>query len=217
MRVSSSIHFVLFIALLQIFSSEALQKKEPRTGIAFPDPLGNKRLQKTGVRTKGPIKVYAVGQYDDSTFLLHMAYGVGAEKMTKALKEALEPRLGSDNGELQDFEQLMLKGLPKGAPKGTQMAFGTGGGKLSLQVNGKHVGTIGSKPLAKAFAGIYTDRKAVCALKAPTVEDDNGDNECVSAGGIKGGILSKLASPKISGAGVGAIVGYGIGSLLSKQ
>lgn len=175
-----TLKLLIILVLLQFLSSEALQKKEPKTGIVFPDPLGSKRLQKTGVRTKGPIKVYAVGQYDDTTFLLHMTYGVGAEKMTNALKEALEPRMnaGPLDSDIQQFEQLMLKGLPKGAPKGTQMTFATGGGKLSLQVNGKHVGTISSKALAKAFAGIYTDRKAVCILKAPAIE--GGDDECRS-------------------------------------
>ncbi|KAL3928139.1 MAG: hypothetical protein SGBAC_012777 [Bacillariaceae sp.] len=203
----------LFLVLLQCCYA---LKKEPKTGIVFPDPYQSKKLQKTGVRTKGPIKVYAVGQYDDSTFLLQMTYGVGAEKMTKALKDALEPRLGSgSDGDLQAFEQLMLKGLPKGAPKGTQMTFGTGGSKLSLQVNGKQVGTIGSKPLAKAFCGIYTDRKAVCALKPPVAEGDDGNEE--GSDNAKSSILSKLASPKVAGVGVGALAGFGIASLLSKQ
>lgn len=214
--MAKTIFFYLLLVILQCWPSEALQKKEPRTGIVFPDPHQSMRLQKTGVRTKGPIKVYAVGQYDDSTFLLHMTYGVGAEKMTKALKDALEPRLKSsgengDDSDLKEFEQLMLKGLPRGAPKGTQMTFGTGGGKLTLQVNGKQIGKIGSKPLAKAFAGIYTDGKAVCALKSPSVEGDDGDGKLSS--NVKSDIL-KPTWKTVGVAGVLVLVGYGIGKLL---
>ncbi|CAJ1949957.1 unnamed protein product [Cylindrotheca closterium] len=207
----------LLIVLLQCWSSEAL-KKEPRTGIVFPDPYQSKRLQKTGVRTKGPIKVYAIGQYDDTTFLLHMTYGVGAEKMTDALKDALEPRLsnknknggdGSTDEELKEFEQLMLKGLPKGASKGTQLTFGTGGGKLSLQVNGKQIGTIKSKPLSKAFAGIYTDRKAVCTLKPPAVEEgaaNDGEGTIDSIFGIPKKRLLTVAGAALVGSIFGTYI-----------
>ena len=42
--------------------------------------------------------------------------------------------------------------------------------KLALSVGGKAVGSVASKPLAKAFAGVYCDRNAVCTLK-PVEED----------------------------------------------
>ena len=38
--------------------------KEARTGISFPPKSGSAALTKLGVRTKGPIKVYAVGLYE---------------------------------------------------------------------------------------------------------------------------------------------------------
>ena len=44
------------------------------------------------------------------------------------------------NMTFNDFEKLILIGLKNGAPKGTKMVFGTGGGKLSLQVNGRGIG-----------------------------------------------------------------------------
>ena len=56
----------------------------------------HKSHRPTSVRTKGPIKVYAVGQYGD-TFLLKMSYGVGASKMTAALADALKPRSAKQN------------------------------------------------------------------------------------------------------------------------
>jgi hypothetical protein len=80
---------------------------------------------------KGPIKVYAVGEYDDGSYVLKMSYGVGAQKMTSALADALKPRC-SDAMLIEEFEECLLKGLPNGAPKGTQLAFSTGGGKLGV-------------------------------------------------------------------------------------
>mmetsp|Transcript_47041 Transcript_47041/g.142447 ORF Transcript_47041/g.142447 Transcript_47041/m.142447 type:complete len:166 (-) Transcript_47041:462-959(-) len=140
----------------------AIAIKEPRTGISFPDKMKGSSLSKLGVRTKGPIKVYAVGQYDDS-FLLKMSYSVGAEKMSSALADALKPRC-SDSGAVANFKEMMLKGLPDGAKKGTTLLFGTNKGKLTFAVNDKEVGSIASKPLASGFSGIYTDKKAVCKL-----------------------------------------------------
>jgi hypothetical protein len=58
----------------------------------------------------------------------------------------------------------MLKGLPDGCPKGTCLEFGTSGGKLSLDVNGKTIGAVTSQDLAKAFADIYCDQNAVCKI-----------------------------------------------------
>ena len=61
--------------------------------------------------------------------------------------------------------QVMHKGLPHGCPKGTSLEFGTGGGKLSLTVDDKAIGSVASKPLAKAFADIYCDKNAVCKMQ----------------------------------------------------
>ena len=89
-----------------------------------------------------------------------------------------------------------------GAPKGTQLSFSTGGGSLDVAVNGKKVGAIRSKVLASAFANIYSDKNAVCAMNAV------GADGAVSSGG--GGMF--CPTPK---ALAGAVMGYGIGKLLS--
>ena len=90
--------------------------KEPRTGIDFPKKYKGYLLEKLGVRTKGPIKVYAVGQYHD-TFLLKMNMGVGTEKMSGALSDALKPRCKNKDA-IADFEVLLKNGCPKGRAKG---------------------------------------------------------------------------------------------------
>ena len=135
--------------------------KEPRTGIGFQEKRGGGSLGALGVRTKGPIKVYAVGEYDNGDYVLKMSYGVSAAKMVSALGDALKPRCG-DAKMIEKFEECLLAGLPDGspghkhtvplgdscfdrrrcrlagAPKGTQMAFSTGGGSLKVTINGMH-------------------------------------------------------------------------------
>jgi uncharacterized protein YcbX len=168
--------FVFVIVLLLIGVAAATNINEPRTGISFPERLKRAPLSKLGVRTKGPIKVYAVGQYG-SNFMLKMAFSVGAQKMSSALVDALKPRCkGScSRGEITEFETLVLSGLPNGAPKGTEIVFGTGGGKLTFTVNEKAVGSIYSKSLASAFEKIYTDKNAVCVLKPVNEAVDEGN------------------------------------------
>mmetsp|Transcript_47936 Transcript_47936/g.133693 ORF Transcript_47936/g.133693 Transcript_47936/m.133693 type:complete len:199 (+) Transcript_47936:53-649(+) len=109
----------VLVVLATLVASASAGFTEARTGIAFPDKLGGKPLNRLGVRTKGPIKVYAVGEYGD-TFLLQMSYGVGAAKMSAALGDALKPRCG-DSKLIADFEACLTKGLPNGAPKGTKV------------------------------------------------------------------------------------------------
>lgn len=135
---------------------------EPKTGLEFPAKYQGSALSRLGVRTKGPIKVYAVGQYGE-TFLLKMNMQVGAEKMASALSDALKPRC-SDKGCIEKFKTMMTDGLPKGCGKGMNLAFVTKGGKVAMIVNNKAVGNVPSKPLANAFKGIYCDNKAVCKL-----------------------------------------------------
>ena len=146
----------VFAALLLSSALAAADVTEPKTGIKFSD----KGLSRLGVRYKGPIKVYAVGEYEDGTYELKMSYGVGAQKMTSALADALKPRC-SDAASIEEFEACLLKGLPNGAPKGTKLSFKTGGGKLGVSVNGKSCGAVGSKVLSSAFANIYKDKNAV--------------------------------------------------------
>ena len=185
------------LALLGTLTA-ALEISEPKTGQRFPDKKGGALLNRLGVRYKGPIKVYAVGEYGDGTYVLKMSYGVGAQKMTSALADALKPRC-KDAKSIEAFEACLLKGLPNGAPKGTKLAFSTGGGALKVAVNDKAVGSIGSKGLATAFANIYCDKNAVCSM-SPVGED----------GAAGGGFLT----PK-KGALIGAAAGYALGKVLS--
>ena len=78
--------------------------------------------------------------------------------------DAIKPRC-SDGASLDKFQDLMLTGLPDGCKKNMELCFGTKGGKLSLDVGGKPIGAVSSKPLAKAFAAVYCDRNAVCKLQ----------------------------------------------------
>lgn len=144
-----------------------------------------------------------MGQYDQ-TFLLKMHMGVGTEKMSGALSDALKPRCKNKEA-IEDFESLLKKGCPNGVPKGMSLAFGTGGGKLSVSVNDKNVGSVGSKPLSQAFAGIYTDANAVCELKPI------GDNSEESDGGRVGAFVTPRNC-----AAAGAAIGYGLGKLFGQ-
>ena len=188
------------IVLLLALTGVSADVVEPKTGIKFSDKRGGASLSRLGVRYKGPIKVYAVGEYSDGTYALKMSYGVGAAKMTSALADALKPRC-SDAAAIEEFEECLAKGLPNGAPKGTTMEFETGGGSLGVSVNGKGVGKVGSKMLSSAFANIYCDGKAVCTM---TPVGDDGE-AAPSAGGF--------LTPK-RGAVIGATVGYALGKVL---
>ena len=174
---------------------------ESKTGIEFPDKNKGSQISRLGVRYKGPIKVYAVGEYEDGTYMLKMSYGVGAAKMTGALADALKPRC-KDSEAIESFKDCLSGGLPNGAPKGTQMEFNTGGGSLGVSVNGKKVGAVGSKALSSAFANIYKDGNAVCTMNAV-----GADGETEGGGG---GLITPTR-----GAALGAALGYGLGKMLS--
>lgn len=156
------IRFILVLVAVITLVNSTNAIKEPKTGLDFPAKYDGSKLSKWGVRTKGPIKVYSVGQYGD-TFLLKMNMKVGAEKMASAMTDALKPRC-KDAESIEEFKTAMLNGLPKGCSKGSSLAFACKGGKLSMSANNKKIGCVKNKNLAKAFIGIYTDRKAVCKL-----------------------------------------------------
>ena len=190
-----AVEIMLTATMLLAVSSGWQPMSLSRDGPKFPD----KGLSRLGVRYKGPIKVYAVGEYSDGTYMLKMSYGVGASKMTGALADALKPRC-SDADAISKFEECLTKGLPNGAPKGTKMEFATGGGSLGVSVNGKKVGEVRSKVLSKAFANIYSDRNAVCSMD-PVGSDGGRDGQ---------------GRPHHADAGrlVGALVGYKLGGAL---
>jgi hypothetical protein len=193
---------LLFLCLLAV---TVLAVKEPRTGIDFPKKYKGYALEKLGVRTKGPIKVYAVGQYHD-TFLLKMNMGVGTEKMSGALSDALKPRCKNKDA-IADFEVLLKSGCPNGVPKGMSLAFDTGRGKLSVSVNDKNIGSVGSKPLSQAFRGIYTDKNAVCKL----LPIRDGAEE------VDSNIGAFLTPRNFIFAGATVALGYGIGKYFVMQ
>jgi len=130
--------------------------------------------------------------------MLAMTYGVGAKKMVSALGDALKPRLG-DAALVEKFEACLLDGLPNGAPKGTRLEFSTSGGRLGVVVNDRKIGAIASKQLCTAFAAIYTDKNAVCAML------DVGE---------AGSAAPALITP-VRGAVAGAALGYGLARLLA--
>ena len=83
---------------------------EPGSGIDFNLKSKFGALTSFGLRKKGPIKVYAVGMYEDISskakgFNLRMLMGVSSEKMTNSLKDALKPRC-SDEAALVGFESV---------------------------------------------------------------------------------------------------------------
>jgi hypothetical protein len=163
-KMMSLLRLRIFAFAVLVTLSRVQGIPEPKTGLDFPAKYLGSALSKLGVRTKGPIKVYAVGQYGE-TFLLKMNMQVGAEKMASALSDALKPRC-SDKECIEKFKTMMMDGLPKGCGKGMNLAFATKGGKVAMIVNNKAIGNVASKPLAKAFIGIYCDSKAVCKLNS---------------------------------------------------
>lgn len=160
-KEASTIHLVL---RLRGGPAAADTVEETKTGISFPKKQAGGTLTKLGVRYKGPIKVYAVGEYNNGIYDLKMSFGVSASKISSALADALKPRC-SDKQAISDFEKCLVGSLPNGAKKGTDMVFGTAGGKLTVKINGKSACSLPSKELATAFANIYRDKNAVCKMK----------------------------------------------------
>ena len=112
---------------------------------------------KLGLRTKGLLNYYAVGQYGQRTFLLKMMTDTTAKEITEALRQPLQSRC-QDTEKVLEFEKLILNGMPcNGVPKGTNIFFSCLSRRLSVEIDGKTLGSIRSESLARAFQGIYTD------------------------------------------------------------
>lgn len=194
--MSSALRSVITLVLVCAVSGE----KEASTGITFGSKHSGLQLMGTGVRTKGPIKVYAtalyvaplackvsslrkykgkevsgVGKafYQDlvaasfaKCVVLKMAMGVSKEKLVGALSDSLLPRMASNKKDVTPFSDALLEGCKRyaaggKASKGTELAFGMVGGKLSVKVNGNQVGSIKSNALCKALLQCYMDDKSV--------------------------------------------------------
>lgn len=104
---------------------------------------------------------------------------ISREKMSSALMDALQPRckqFGCEDQQDTAFQDMVLQALPsEGAKSGSVLMFNTSGNKVTLTVNGKIAGKISGKSIAKAFAAIYTDNKAVCAMK-PVMEEQQKES-----------------------------------------
>ena len=87
------------------------------------------------------------------------------------------------------------------------LAFDTGRGKLSVSVNDKNIGSIGSKPLSQAFKGIYTDKNAVCKLSPIGDGSEEVDSD----------IGAFLTPRNCILAGATVALGYGIGKYFVMQ
>ncbi|KAL7572088.1 hypothetical protein ACA910_001731 [Epithemia clementina (nom. ined.)] len=98
-----------------------------------------------------------------TTFLLEMAFKVGAEKMASAIADSVAPRHKGSRSDVESLKKFVLQGVESSggaAVKGTQLEFTcdptTG---LDVAVNGKGQGRIESPGLAKAFCDVYLDDK----------------------------------------------------------
>lgn len=101
---------------------------------------------------------------DGCTFLLQMAFKVGAEKMASAISDSVAPRYhGSNKGDVDKLRQLLVQGIPgeTGASKGTTLQFDCSSDGISVAVNGKKTGKVQSKELSRSFCDVYLDAKCV--------------------------------------------------------
>mmetsp|Transcript_25025 Transcript_25025/g.32483 ORF Transcript_25025/g.32483 Transcript_25025/m.32483 type:complete len:149 (+) Transcript_25025:239-685(+) len=112
----------------------------------------------------------------DKKVVLKMARTVGSETMANALAESIKPRMSSDVGAVETFQDVLLKGLADdgSATKGMEFDFGTSSGKLTVQINGKKIGEVPSNALCDAFVETYLDDDAV----SPTLKDSIAEMLC---------------------------------------
>ena len=115
-----------------------------------------------------------------TTFLLEMAFKVGAEKMASAIADSVAPRHSGSHSDVESLKSILLNGVASSggaAVKGTQLEFicdpSIG---LDVAVNGKGQGRIESPTLAKAFCDVYLDEK--CA--SPPLLNSCLENCCAS-------------------------------------
>ena len=105
----------------------------------------------------------------EKTIKLKMARTVGAEKMVEAISESVAPRLGGkDPKALATFKSILVDGLKDGGATNNMVFSFHCGKKLSIGIDGKHKGDVGSTALANAFVGVYMDSKSV----SPALKDD---------------------------------------------
>ena len=132
----------LLLLLLNTTFTTSDAAKEPKTGTYFRNRFKGRQLMKLGLRTKGLLNYYAVGQYGQRTFLLKMMTDTTAKEITEALRQPLQSRC-QDTEKVLEFEKLILNGLPcNGVPKGTNIFFSCLSRRLSVEIDGKTLGSI---------------------------------------------------------------------------
>ena len=127
---------------LLLLASVAQAMTDKATGIAFAPKKDKKEIFGVGVRKKGPIKVYSVGMYSesslkeklaeisksdskkalktlrdgasegDTSFVLRMNFKVGAAKMASAIAESVAPR-HKNKKEVESLQKLIFDGVEK--------------------------------------------------------------------------------------------------------
>ena len=171
---------LLLLSLRLLSTTLAISPVEPSTKIKLPSSLNDLPLLSTGVRRKGPIKVYAIGLYSEPsstktirlstggtgtrTFLLETNLSLSASKMSSTLISSLKTRFVGSSSKLQELSGAIIAGCNGAAPKSTTMQFECIHDAIGVAVNGKKVGVIKSKGIGAAFTDIYTDEKAVTNL-----------------------------------------------------
>jgi Chalcone isomerase-like len=110
---------------------------------------------------------------ENTTFLLEMAFKVGAEKMASAIAESVSPRHKGDAKEVEELRDIIFKGVSdKGAVKGTRLEFECAPSGINVTINGKAMGSLKSTALAAAFCDVYSDDKCVSpSLRANCLEN----------------------------------------------
>ncbi len=174
--------------------------QEPSTGVEFPDSIaiGDVKAACTGVdlRTKFFFKIYAIAHYADAfawpsnegaserlqhwrhanvakAFVLTFTYPVPCDKIRDAWDDGL------NNANYQGSHRAALLAIFKDDLKvGDQLRFiAQPGGALSVEQNGKSIGSINDSDLVIALWSIWMGEKSVAAVKENLVARDPGQGK----------------------------------------
>jgi hypothetical protein len=98
-----------------------------------------------------------------TTFLLHMNFKVGAEKMASAIAKSVAPRHSGSKSDVENLKALIFNGVKaKGeAVKGTTFQFDCSQSGVAVSVDGKSQGQVESTGLSHAFCDVYLDDNCV--------------------------------------------------------
>jgi Chalcone isomerase-like len=112
-----------------------------------------------------------------TSFVLEMAFKVGGNKLAAALTDSVSPRHSGGNAkDVEQLKDLIFQGVSTNgdgaATKGTKIQFdchaSTG---MDVSVNNKHIGSVTSPTLSKAFCNVYCDDDCVSpALRKSCIE-----------------------------------------------